>query len=129
MWQPLWRCGVTPTDPCAHPGMNQHRLVERPVLNSLLGHLPGSVPYATHLEIEGARARMVHRALGEALGQLGNPHADYGRQAAALKPTAPLALKLPPVRPAPQAARIDARVVYTLPRRKWPLGGLIDLVI
>jgi len=130
--------------------VNPYRLVERAVVVGLLEHLPGDVPYSTHLELEGARGRLVNRAVGEALERLGAGRAGElsgdgrdGRDedlAGQVRPSGNA------IGTAPTDARLgggDPRVVhgvnrlrvvrvvneYAVERRRWPVGGLIDLVV
>lgn len=100
------------------------------MLNTLLEHVPGDVPYSTHLELEAARARLVHRALGEALGQIAGGGPNYGRLAAMTpKPIAAPRTTAPSLRLLPPPPRDAVVIAYTLPQRRWPVGGLIDLVV
>ncbi len=129
-WAAGWACGLPAPGACPGGGLHEHRLADRPVLNTLLEHVPGDVPYSTHLELEAARARLVHRTLGEALEQIGGRGPDYGRLAAMTpQPTAAPRPTAPSLRLVPPPPREAAVVAYTLPRRRWPVGGLIDLVI
>jgi len=123
---------VTPAPRCSAPGLDRHRLDgAQPVVVGLLEHLPGDVPFSTHLELENARARLVERALGEALERLApetRPPAsmpgEEGRPDRAA--TTPREPPMPIRRP-----RLEVRTVtlYVQRRQRWPLGGLIDLVV
>ena len=125
--------------------MNPHRLAEAPVIATLLEHLPGDAPYSTHLELEGMRARLVHRELLGALRDLasegsglscdaGGRGLDYGRMAA----DRAAGMAMEPQRQSDAVGRSDTglrparlRLVteYATRHRVWPGGGLIDLVV
>ncbi len=132
-WQTAWPHGVTAAGACAEGGINEHRLYEQPVVVGLLGEVPGSVPYSTHLEIAAARARLVHRAVENALAGLGARQVDFGEISASerLQESGPEAgpRMLPRAGAEPNMDRVERGVLYTQPRRRWPIGGLIDLVI
>ncbi|MFG0260446.1 MAG: hypothetical protein ACF8LK_08860 [Phycisphaerales bacterium JB041] len=130
---------------CPTADVNRYRLAETPTIVNLLEHLPGDVPYSTHLELEAVRARLVDHAVGEALRRLDagvqgekaqDRGADFGAVAAAdsgtpggaAEPERAVAGKLR--RPATGSAeRLRVVTAYTMVRRAWPAGGLIDLVI
>jgi len=126
--QSAWPTGLPAPAPSPWGGLHEHRLVDRPVLNTLLEHLPGDLPYSTHLELGAARARLVHRTLGEAIDRLAPPHPDEAHPAATVPPP-PAHRATPSLRLLPPPPRDEQPVAYTLPRRRWPLGGLIDLLV
>ena len=146
-WQPS--PGVTAVSRCPTGGLSEYRLEERPVLNTLLEHVPGDVPFSTHLELEAARARLVHRSVGEAIDRLGERttarekgadrggevnrgvEVDEGELAVAREVVTKKEPKEQKAEPSGRDMdRIErGAVAYTLPRRRWPIGGLIDLVV
>jgi hypothetical protein len=126
---------VSPPPDAARGGLNQHRFEQRPLACDLLEHLPGDVPFSTHLTLENVRARLVQRALGEALNRLGgggpnssarvDPSWDRGREGEQSgAPSVPAAAAAPG-----RTERVAHVTAYSQRRARWPLGGLIDLVV
>lgn len=108
-----------------------------PKVVDLLGVLPGSVPYSTYLEIETALARLRHEAVLKGLEGLGSSPEEPERQS--LEPgegelaarEGPRPIVMPETEPAAERS-VRREVVtqeYVVRRRRWPVGGLIDLVI
>lgn len=135
IWRQLPPCRVPPPPPCPPQSLGEHRLRDYPVITDLLGHLAGDIPFSTHLQIENARSRAVERALQEALDRL--PPPEPARDESPLSTTANTPAADPAARPPdqPMAARqrpegaVEPERVFTQRRERWPIGGLIDLVI
>lgn len=128
---------MPPAPPCPTAEVNTYRLAETPVLIGLLEHLPGDTPYSTHLALEAARSRLVHRAVDAALAALrhtadstttGMPGGTDCADQAAAEGRAP---EPAPARRATALAPREPRVVtvHALQRRAFPIGGLIDVVM
>lgn len=103
------------------------------MINGLLEHLPGDVPFSTHLGLENARSRLVQRALLE--GHEPEPNRSWDAPARH-DTSAPGcekggAASSPPAEPVRLVAveRVRAVRLYEQRRERWPLGGLIDLVV
>ncbi|MCC7389685.1 MAG: hypothetical protein IT431_13060 [Phycisphaerales bacterium] len=130
MWQTCPPRAVSAAPDCPTGGFNEHRLAERAVVLDLLGAAPGSVPQWAFLAVGAAPGRSEHRAIGEALARLAAAGADYGRLAAreAQVRCERVHTERVPDRsaPAPERAVVPG---YEIARRKWPVGGLIDLVV
>lgn len=121
-------CAVQATPVCPSGGLNEHRLGEPPAVVGLVGVPAGSVPYATHLAIVSARGRAQARAIESALSVIAQARPDYGRLAAREAAHHHQSPEAQPVHRRPALAGHPA-MQYTLPRRRWPIGGLVDLVI
>jgi hypothetical protein len=128
-WLPAPATGIAAASPCPLPGLNQHRLAETPVTGSLLGHLPGSIPYSTHVEIAAARSRLMHREVNDALENLGAKQVEFAGLTTASAPVARDPRGESQLKLVPNLDLVGRGVAYTLPRRRWPVGGLVDLVI
>ncbi|HZW10288.1 MAG TPA: hypothetical protein VFF69_10335 [Phycisphaerales bacterium] len=132
---------VSPPAAPGRAGLDEHRLGQRALPCDLLEHLPGDVPYSTHLAIENARARLVHRALSDALGGMRGGDAgesavakeDAPTRAACDRGAGPGARLAAVERPARSGHGEDVRAVpiteHAQRRTRWPLGGLVDLVV
>src|SRR5687768_9320058 len=129
---------VKPPAPTPPAGVNEHRLAERPILCTLLEHLPGDVPFSTHMELENRRARLVRRA--ELDPCLPEPECAGPSRACPSEGKAPSrsiadaqAADWPTAQAAPQArvrSVVKAKVTMYVQRvERWPLGGLIDLIV
>ena len=129
VWQACPPRAVSAAPDCPTGGFNEHRLAERAVVLDLLGAAAGSVPHWAHLAVGVVPARAEHRTIGAALVGLA-AGVDYGRLAAreAQVRCAQVSTEREPQRSTP----VQERAVvpgYEIARRKWPVGGLIDLVV
>lgn len=134
-WHPVPRAcqaAAVPAPPaCPTGGLNGYRLATRPAVLGLLGAPAGSVPHATSLAIGNAVHRAEHRAIEAALDAMADARPDYADLAAQQAKTCPAPEPEPEAWPRTRhAIPPEKRVIpgYTLERRKWPIGGLIDLL-
>lgn len=93
------------------------------MVNHLLEHVPGSVPYSTHLEIENAREELIARESARAGDR--SPVGQTWKRCGGLE----IRERCEPDAGYSPLRMAGAKTLYAQRVTRWPLGGLIDLVV